>query len=240
MNLTVGPLPPSVYWRRRVLVLGGLLLVVLLVAYACSGSGASSASTQPTPAPVLAPIPTSSPSPSMSPSSSMLPSVDPSGTTTQPTSLLSPSVSASAPMVDASPADDTCTDDQIQVTPVIASTSAATSRLELGGTYDLRLKIRNISKVTCRRDVGTVAEELRITKGSTKIWSSDDCVHPKTPAHDIRTFAPGIEIYAEIKWSSYDITTTTCKKSSDPAPQGKYSLIGRVGTKSTTVPFKIS
>jgi hypothetical protein len=238
MNLTVGPLPPSVYWRRRLIVLGGLLLVVLLVAYACTGSGTSSASTQPSPTPVLAP------SPDVLPSSSLLPSIEPSGTTTQPSSLLSPSLALpsgnpSSPMVDASPAGGTCTDTQIQVTPVIASTSASTSRLELGGTFDLRLKIRNISDTTCRRDVGTIAEELRITKGSTKIWSSDDCVHPKTPAHDIRTFGPGIEIYAEVKWDSYDITTTTCKKSSDPAPQGKYTLTGRVGTKTATVPFKI-
>ena len=39
MNLTVGPLPPAVYWRRRAVVVGVLLVLVLLVTYACGSSG---------------------------------------------------------------------------------------------------------------------------------------------------------------------------------------------------------
>lgn len=34
----VGPLPASVYWRRRLVVLGVPLFVILLIAYACTGS----------------------------------------------------------------------------------------------------------------------------------------------------------------------------------------------------------
>src|SRR5690349_13528445 len=37
MRLTVGPLSPNVYWRRRAVVLAGALVVVLIIAYSCSG-----------------------------------------------------------------------------------------------------------------------------------------------------------------------------------------------------------
>ncbi|HEX7744092.1 MAG TPA: hypothetical protein VF462_02355, partial [Micromonosporaceae bacterium] len=39
MRLTVGPLPPAVYWRRRAVVLGAILLFVLVLMYSCLGSG---------------------------------------------------------------------------------------------------------------------------------------------------------------------------------------------------------
>lgn len=35
----VGPQPPAVYWRRRILLLGIPLVLIAFVAYACSGSG---------------------------------------------------------------------------------------------------------------------------------------------------------------------------------------------------------
>lgn len=37
----VGPLPASVYWRRRIVVLGIPLFVIALVAYACTGTSGS-------------------------------------------------------------------------------------------------------------------------------------------------------------------------------------------------------
>src|SRR4051794_14185349 len=39
MRLTVGTLPPAVYWRRRVLLLAALLIVILTGVYACTGGG---------------------------------------------------------------------------------------------------------------------------------------------------------------------------------------------------------
>jgi hypothetical protein len=234
MNLTVGPLPPAVYWRRRAIVAGGLLLVVLLLAYACSGSNASNASVQKGAGPLAtapdSPTPTFDASvPPSSPAGILPPS---ESTSPLPSAPPSPSVSGSdVPM---------CTDAQIRVTPVISSTSATTSRLVLGGTYDLKLKIRNVSTTTCRRDVGSVPEELSIANAQhTQIWSSDSCPVAGGKTSDIRTFAPNIEIYADVKWSSYD-NEDHCTKAKNPAPAGKYTLTGRVGTKTATVPFTIS
>ena len=237
MNLTVGPLPPAVYWRRRAIVLGGLLLVVLLVVYACSGSSPSDASAQHTPGPT----------PTSISSTNLLPPIVGSGS---PVPSLSPSTASGSPSAPASPTGTptpstavtgvaTCTDAQIRVTPVISSTSTSTSKLVHGGTFDLKLKVRNISSTTCRRDVGSVPEELTVTYKNAKIWSSGDCDSTKSTPHDVRTFAPDVEIYAEVKWSSYDKTADSCKKSATPAATGKYELIGRLGTKSATVPFSI-
>src|SRR5262245_46608252 len=41
MNLTVGPLPPAVYWRRRAIVAAGLLAIILPIAFSCGGPGKS-------------------------------------------------------------------------------------------------------------------------------------------------------------------------------------------------------
>jgi hypothetical protein len=232
MNLTVGPLPPAVYWRRRAIVLGGLLLVILLMVYACGGSGTSNASNQQSPPPVAAASPSDLLTPSVSPS--VLVTATSSGTLV-PAVSDSPSAPAS-PSPSIAAAGSTCTDAQIQVTPVISPTSS--TRLVYGGTFDLKLKIRNISSVTCKRDVGGVPEELEISQGTTKIWSSDDCGTGGKP-HDVRTFAPGIQIYAEVKWSSYDVTTSSCKKAAHPAKVGSYTLTGRVGTKKASAKFKI-
>ena len=38
MRLTVGPLPPAVYWRRRAVVLGAGLLFLIVLLYSCTGS----------------------------------------------------------------------------------------------------------------------------------------------------------------------------------------------------------
>jgi hypothetical protein len=235
MNLTVGPLPPAVYWRRRAIVLGGLLLVVLLVVYACSGPSTSNVSSKSSPSATQglnAPVGITSPFASTIPTVVVTPSIQVSvSPSLVPSAAPSPSVSTSGIA--------TCTDAQIRVTPTISSTSASTSRLVHGGTYDLKLKVRNVSAVTCRRDVGGVPEQLEVMSGKTKIWSSDDCNKAQGKPHDIRTFGPDIEIYAQVKWDSWDISTHGCTKASSPLKDGTYSLVGRVGTKTATAKFTI-
>jgi hypothetical protein len=48
MRLTVGPLPPAVYWRRRAAVAVALALVIILFAVMCWGLDVSAPTTQPT------------------------------------------------------------------------------------------------------------------------------------------------------------------------------------------------
>jgi hypothetical protein len=230
MKLTVGPLPPAVYWRRRAIVLGGLLLIILLIVYSCgsnpSNAGGSRDSHARPQASSTAPIAPSS-------STSSLP-FGPSALASAPPTI-KPSVSSAPPTAKPSPKPSTlgpdCVDSEVLVTTSIVPTSPGAGKLQYGGTFILKLQIQNTSSRTCTRDVGSEAEELMVKHGSTKIWSSDDCTSGGPKPHDVRTFHPGDAVSATIQWSSYDITTNSCKASSTPAPPGSYDLIGRVGTK---------
>ena len=234
MNLTVGPLPPAVYWRRRAIVAVGLIAIILPIAFSCGGPDKSDSASQRKTAVTVSqhPSPTlSSPIPSVS---SGTPSSAPSTTPSEPGDLSpSPSVAAGA-----TPA---CADTDMQVTATIESTAANVSRLQLGGTFMLKLKIKNIANHPCTRDVGTDPEELSIMDGSTKIWSSDDCdAATGAKKHDVRTFGPNIMIQANLTWNSYLNTAKSCVKGKTPTPVGTYQLYGRLGTAtSAATTFKI-
>jgi hypothetical protein len=234
MNLTVGPLPPAVYWRRRAIVLGGLLVVILLGFYACGGSGTPAGGKTNATALHASTVPRLSTSPPASVGASpsdALPS-GPASASGEPTA------SGAAGGIPE------CADRDIKVWPEIAPTDPSMDRLQYGGTFDIKLNIRNNSAHACTRDVGTVAEELYIMRGKTQIWSSDKCDRDKAVGkpHDMRTFQPNVQIYAELKWSSFDITTNDCTKGSQPAAVSKdYQLFARLGTKlSAPVKFEIT
>jgi hypothetical protein len=223
MNLTVGPLPPAVYWRRRALVAGALLVLVVLVSYACGGSdGSNAAGQQPTGASTNSPSPDPSPS-GLSPIIGAGPaSGSPSSTSSAP--------SGGAPDGGAPAAVDFCTDDDMQLTPAI--------RKITGGTYlyEMTLTIKNISTRSCKRDVGTDPQELHVVQNGQTVWSSDYCQY----AHgqrDVRTFGPGIESQFTRGWDGtvgQGCTNTTA------APAGTYQLVAKLDAKvSAPVTFTI-
>ena len=215
MNLTVGPLPPAVYWRRRALLAGVLLVLVLLVTYSCGGSSGSG-STGPTRA-NTAPA-TDSPQPTgteLHPQTGAPPIGDPSSVPAQPGAALS---AASAPSGAPS---DFCADSEIQVTP--------SAKKIVGGSYayQLTLKIKNVSARTCKRDVGADPQELHIILNGQTVWSSDACqtVHGQP---DIRTFPPGIEDMFTIGWDG--TVGTACNNKTAAAP-GAYQVVGKLDTR---------
>jgi hypothetical protein len=222
MNLTVGPLPPAVYWRRRALVAGALLVLVLLVSYACGGSdGSNAAGQQPT---GLSTTSAPDPSPSvLSPIIGAGPgSGSPSGTASAP--------AGGGPAGGAPAAVDLCTDDDMQLTPVI--------RKITGGTYqyEITLTIKNISNRSCKRDVGADPQELHIVLNGQTIWSSDNC----QDAHgqpDVRTFGPGIESRFTRGW---DGSVGQACTNPTAAAAGTYQLVAKLDTEvSAPVTFTI-
>ena len=46
MRLTVGPLPAAVYWRRRAVVVGAILLFLIVMMYSCANPGESGVTPQ--------------------------------------------------------------------------------------------------------------------------------------------------------------------------------------------------
>jgi hypothetical protein len=213
MRLTVGPLPPAVYWRRRAVVLGSLLVVIVLLVYSCNGSDGSTASPRNAGSTTSPPVSGSSPTESdasATPSTSATGTADPEVTTAAP---------ASPTPVDRS----VCTDNELLVTPVPAAT-----QLPRGESTQIVLKIKNRSNRTCKRDVGPDLQELYIVEqgGAQKIWSSDDCGGPR--GNKIESFRPGFEVAYTATWNGRE--STNCKDR--PIPEaGEYQVYGRLGTK---------
>lgn len=225
MKLTVGPLPPAVYWRRRAVVLGALLVTLFLLVYSCSGAKPSDASNTPG-AGQLSSQPAGSPSPTAAVSSTPL--LTPTIGTPPPTDPF-PGTSES-PIPPA--ATGQCTDAEMSVVPV---PEAATVRQGL--PLKISLKIKNISNRTCTREVGATAQELYIQQGTTKMWSSDAC--DALTGSAVRTFPPGLEIEAYVPWNGR-ATSQGC--ANRPwAPIGTYQVFGRLATKfSDPVPLQVN
>jgi hypothetical protein len=218
MNLTVGPLPPAVYWRRRALVAGALLVLVLLVVYACSGSSGSGApgSSRANTGPANTPDPTGS---ELRPQTGSPPETgDPN------TAPAAPPVNTAAPAVTTSPPSEFCADSEIRLTPTVQKIT--------GGSfaYQLTLRIRNISNRTCKRDVGADPQELHITQNGQTLWSSDTCPNAQHGQPDVRTFGPGIEAMFTLGW---DGTTGTGCTGGKPVTGGSYQVIAKLDTKAS-------
>ncbi|MCP3783787.1 hypothetical protein NLX85_10470 [Micromonospora sp. A3M-1-15] len=238
MRLTVGPLPPTVYWRRRAVVLGATLLFVIVLLYSCTGpdrntggsAGGVSPSNTAAPGPtgsLLTPQSTS-PSPTAGDSGGGSGTGDGSGTnngggtgTNNGGSGTNDGGAPAAPVAD----DGTCTDSEIRVTPVAVPATA-----QRGTTVTLRLKIKNISDRTCSRDVGADLQELYVKAGAEKIWSSDTCGTGK--GSDVQSFTPNFERSYELGWNGRDVSRCANGLANGPyAPIGTYQVFARVGTK---------
>jgi len=142
----VGDLPPSVYWVRRLILLGVIVVIVAIVWWLLANGDDGTEST--------AAEPTSSASVSDSPS---------------PTTSLSPTDSQTSqkPKPATTPR---CRDADIQVT---VATSAETYTAD--EQPEITFEVENVSDEACSRDIGQAANELQVTSGGSQVWSSDDC-----------------------------------------------------------------
>ncbi|WP_406040076.1 hypothetical protein OG799_30425 [Micromonospora sp. NBC_00898] len=230
MRLTVGPLPPAIYWRRRAVVLGAGLLFLIVLLYSCNGPRNTSATPASTSSPTgAAPSGAAESSgPVLTPQSSD-PSAAPDdsgggsegGPAGGGTATTDAPAGPAAPVVD----DGTCTDAEILVTPVALPATA-----QRGTVVNLQLKIKNKSQRTCSRDVGADLQELFIKSGAEKVWSSDTCGTGK--GSDVQSFTPGFERLYELGWNGRDTSRCNAGLAAGPyAPIGTYQVFARVGTK---------
>jgi hypothetical protein len=231
-----------VYWRRRAVVLGALLLVVILLFVACSGSndkntnrGQNTSSQSPIPAPASS-TPEDQPSfsdaqPGGGPS---LPA--PGDLTAQPTlgdgtadgTGASGAPNGQNPGNNANvtaPTGATCADTEMSVIPAPASTT-----VRRGTPVVVRLTIKNVSARTCSRDVGADPQELYIDQGARKYWSSDTCSTARNS--DVRQFAAGAERQYSVTWNGRQSSKCAGGQAAGPAPPpGQFEIRGRLGTK---------
>ncbi|MFI7523038.1 hypothetical protein [Micromonospora globbae] len=228
MRLTVGPLPPAVYWRRRAVVLGAGLLFLIVLLYSCTGSddpgdrrpqagSTPTGSVSPSPSPSLLTPKTGSPPPEAaeSPTAGDSPA-DPPASQGE-----GPPVAPAADTAD----DGGCTDAEISLTAVVLPATVRS-----GAPVDLQLRIKNKSDRTCSRDVGADLQELFIKSGAEKIWSSDTCGTAK--GRNVQSFPPNIEQMYQVTWNGQDASRCADGVAAGkPVPPGTYQVFARVGTK---------
>ncbi|MDP9798210.1 hypothetical protein J2S43_006722 [Catenuloplanes nepalensis] len=241
--MTVGPHPPAVYWRRRAVVIGALLVVIMVIVYSCTRGGGTDTPTGQgtgTPSPNADATPTSTASPAV-----LTPRTDPPGQSQsfnpapeggsaglpQPEDSLFPTAGADGIVVGGNGG---CAQGAITI-------SAATDRASVarGAGLQFELKIKNGSGQACTLDVGSREQEMYLKRGAETIWSSDTCADPGVS--DMRTFAPGEETtIGTAGWNGKSSAKCSNGSAAGDAPTaGTYQLFGRL-SQQTTNPITIT
>ncbi|WP_193605783.1 hypothetical protein [Nocardioides dongkuii] len=186
--LTRGPLPAGVYWRRRLLVLGVALLLVLgLGRLLGGGSDGSSEGDDSARLSGAAASPSGS-ADDASPTSSAGPRPDARPRKERRT----PAAPTSTVPVPAVP-DGPCVDSDISVTPSVTEAVA-------GQGVVFALELRTITDDACTWKVSPRSLTLKVTSGTDDIWSTRECPRP-VPDQDV-TVRREIPTTLVVEWNA--------------------------------------
>jgi hypothetical protein len=246
----VGPLPGSVYWRRRIVMLGIPLFVIALVAYGCSGTSGTPSNTaapgrggqspSPSPSGVITPGPSQTASgppgisfPGGGPSASGGSGSGSAGAGSGGSgSASSGSGGSGSPGSGASStagstakgavgASAGCT---LGLTLALDRTSSAGTVQYPAGTFPtFKITAADSGSANCTLDVsgkGMVVSVMPL--GTTKpIWTSVVC----SGAADLRVLGPGDSETFPVAWKRWETQGSTCPVSALPTvPQGTYTV----------------
>lgn len=237
-----GPLPQSVYWRRRALAAGVSVLAVVLLAWLIGGlveaddqhpvQGTASATVigGPTASGVRvtstsASAPPSSPGPD-----------DPRGSVTAAPRSGSPTSGEARPATTAPPPPVTttttpppppgppgpCPDPAMKVEagPDVPS-------YPMGARPLLRLRITNAGPAPCTRDVSHKLREILVLGlDGARLWSSNDCYGP--PNEDVRVLPSGQPMDFTVNWAGRT-SAPGCPLDRKTVPAGTYQVVGKLG-----------
>jgi hypothetical protein len=237
-----GPLPRSVYWRRRAMAAAFSVLAVVLLAWLIGGlveaddqhpvQGTASASVINGPAAASAPVTTTHAS---APPSSPGPD-DPRGSVTASPSPEAPSSGARpAPTTAPPPAPVTTTTPAPPPGPPPACPDAVTQVAALpdapsypvGAHPLLRLRITNVGPVPCGRDLSRQLREILVLgMDGTRLWSSNDCYGP--PQEDVRVLPPNQPVDFTVNWAGRT-SAPGCPSDRTVVPAGTYQVVGKLG-----------
>ncbi|WP_248580137.1 hypothetical protein [Nocardioides sp. InS609-2] len=170
-----GPLPPRVYWTRRLLLLGVVFLLVFGIARVLGG-GSDAKSETPKAEQAAAELQDSAPAPSQTESTNETPS-EPAGKkngkNAKPVEK-----TPEAPVLPT--ATGVCTNEDVVVTPTVAGAQG-------GGQVQFVLNFRTKVTPACTWQVSADTVTLKITSGDDDIWASREC--PKSiPTQDVTLY----------------------------------------------------
>lgn len=203
---------PAVYRRRRLVALVALLVTIALLWWGIAALVGSGGSSDPTPSPTAA---AAEPAPATTPASEPTPAA-----TEQPTAEPEPE-----PTSEPAAEPQACTPAQVTVS---ARTDAEFYGADAQPQFSFHLA--NTSDTPCILDVGTAAQEFKVTSGSDVIWVSTHC--QVEPASQLVQLEPGHEQDAPaITWVRERSTPDTCEGERPSAVAGGsyYNLTVTVG-----------
>lgn len=170
--MTRGPLPPGVYWRRRLFVLGLAAALVVVIAGALRGGSDGSSGVDPSGvAEQVAGSPSSTDDEQDEPGDRGRSTGPKKNGQTAPTKPAAPtSTPPPAPT-------GRCADDDILVRPVVDQAIA-------GGEVTIVLELRTRTAEACTWEVSSRRVTLKVTSGSDDIWASRQCPR-SVPAKEV-------------------------------------------------------
>ncbi|MFC9993187.1 hypothetical protein [Nocardia sp. NPDC127526] len=214
-----GPLPPEIYWRRRLVAIGALVVataLVIWVAFALLRGGGEDKQAD-------AGATTSAEATNKAAGSSSAPSESgkPSGSTTS---------GSAAPV-----AQGQCPDQSLAVKVNVGQPTYKTGEQPVFG-----IVITNISSAACERDMGSGLQLVSVQSldGARRLWASTDCYPDGTP--DVRTLNPGQQAAFTVTWTG-STSQPSCAGERVPVPPGPYTVVAQLGSvRSAPEPFNIA
>jgi hypothetical protein len=206
----------SIYWRRRMVAIGGVVVALVVVGWAAGGFfGDGSNQVQGTGGEVRDSQPPSSP-----------PSTPPSSSSSSATSSPAPTTPPGPPEPPPPPPPDPnlpCPDPAMQVAVELGA-----PQYKVGQRPVLRLVVVNAGQVPCTRDISRGLREVVVTSadGASRIWSSNDCYQFNQP--DARIMQAGERLAFEVKWAGRT-SAPGCPSKRTTVKAGTYSVVGKLG-----------
>jgi hypothetical protein len=213
----VGNLPPAVYWRRRFVLAGALVALVLLLVLTVKAFGSGRGS----PAAAADTSSRNAPSPGASAATQphrTSPATSASASRPVGSSAAAPSGSASSPA-----APGPCTPAQLSVAALVEHPS-----YHVGQEPVVMLQVTDTGAAPCVQDFGQNKVELRVYNGESRVWGSNDCSAKSGPLP--RTLLPHQPVRVRITWSGLS-SQPACKGTRQRAGAGTYTLYASLGAK---------
>ncbi len=212
----VGPQPPSVYWRRRLVLFASALALIVLLALTLktiASGGNDPASAKGT-------------APSSGAGHTSGTTSHPHSTPTHPTSSHhSPQVSTSksSPSHSSSTPPPTCSTKDLAVAAVVGKNT-----YQVGDQPLVELQVTNVGAAACVQDLADRQVELKVYNGESRVWGSHDCkVQPGTAE---RTLKPHTPVLVAITWSGLS-SRPGCAGTRQRVGAGTYTLYAALAGK---------
>jgi hypothetical protein len=218
----VGTLPASVYWRRRMMLLGAVVVLAVLSAVVLNSDNG-----KPQGAPPAA-THTSTSNAALHTTAVSTPSTTGTSSTSSTHAATGSTISPGSPGVPT-----TCTSSQLKVAAVAGQT-----HFQVGDHPQLLLQVTNIGTAPCVQDLADSQVELRVYNGESRVWGSHDC--QIEPGKNDQTLLVGQAVRVSIIWSGLS-SQPKCAGTRQRVGAGTYTLYAVLsGHTGTAAQFSIS